>query len=102
LFDLGKSEFAHFFYLLRLIAFGFAAVLVVVTFFVINDFNKLKMVYSFLMQGFFWFYVFGILGLFLLMMNRLDFKKYHLFTYLCLAEIVPFLVLCKWIMVLAQ
>jgi hypothetical protein len=102
LFDLGKSEFAHFFYLLRLIAFGFAIVLVVVAFFVINDFNNLKMVYTYLMQGFFWLYVFGIVGLFLLMMNRLDFKKYHLFTYLCIAEIVPFLVLCKWIMVLAQ
>ena len=102
LFDLGKSEFAHFFYLLRLIAFGFAAVLVVVTFFVINDFNGLKTAYTFLMKGFFWLYVFGVMGLFLLMVNRLDFKKYHLFTYLCLAEIVPFLVLCKWIMVLAQ
>jgi hypothetical protein len=62
----------------------------------------LKIVYTYLMKGFFWLYAFGILGLFLLMMNRLDFKKYHLFTYLCLAEIVPFLVLCKWIMVLAQ
>jgi hypothetical protein len=102
LFDLGKSEFAHFFYLLRLIAFGFTAVLVVVAFYAINDFNNLKMVYTYAMQGFFWVYVFGILGLFVLMMNRLDFKKYHLFTYLCLAEIVPFLVLCKWIMVLAQ
>lgn len=102
LFDLGKSEFAHFFYLLRLIAFGFLAVLVVVTFYVINDFNGLKAAYTFLMKGFFWLYVLGVVGLFLLMTNRLDFKKYHLFTYLCLAEIVPFLVLCKWIMVLAQ
>ena len=101
-FDLGKSEFAHFFYLLRLIAFGFAVVLVVVTFYVINDFNGLKPAYTYLMKGFFWLYVFGVMALFLLMTNRLDFKKYHLFTYLCLAEIVPFLVLCKWIMVLAQ
>jgi hypothetical protein len=102
LFDLGKSEFAHFFYLLRLIAFGFAAVLVVVTFFVINDFNGLKSAYTFVMKSFFWVYVVGVMGLFLLMVNRLDFKKYHLFTYLCIAEIVPFLILCKWIMVLAQ
>ena len=102
LFDLGKSEFAHFFYLLRLIAFGFLAVMVVVTFYVINDFNGLKTAYTYLMEGLFWVYVLGVFGLFLLMTNRLDFKKYHLFTYLCLAEIVPFLVLCKWIMVLAQ
>lgn len=102
LFDLGKSEFAHFFYLLRLIAFGFLAVLVIVTFYVINDFNGLKTAFNYLMEGLFWLYVLGVFGLFLLMTNRLDFKKYHLFTYLCLAEIVPFLVLCKWIMVLAQ
>lgn len=102
LFDLGKSEFAHFFYLLRLIAFGFMVVMVVATFFVINDFNGLETAFRYLMKAFFWLYVVGVFGLFLLMMNRLNFKKYHLFTYLCLAEIVPFLVLCKWIMVLAQ
>jgi hypothetical protein len=102
LFDLGKSEFAHFFYLLRLITFGFALILVVSSFFVINDFHELQPIFIFLMQGFFWVYLFGVLGLFLIMMNKLDFKKYHLFTYLCIAEIVPFLVLTKWILVLAQ
>jgi len=102
LFDLGKSEFAHFFYLLRLITFGFAFVLVVTTFFTINEFFELKLVFSQLMKGVFWVYLLGVLGLFLIMMNRLNFKKYHLFTYLCIAEIVPFLVLTKWILVLVQ
>jgi hypothetical protein len=102
LFDLGKSEFAHFFYLLRLITFGFAFVLVITTFFTINDFFELKLVFTQLMKGVFWVYLLGVLGLFLIMMNKLNFKKYHLFTYLCIAEIVPFLVLTKWILVLAQ
>ena len=102
LFDLGKSEFAHFFYLLRLITFGFTLVLIATTFFVINDFYSLEIVFSNLMKAVFWVYLFGVMGLFLIMMNRLNFKKYHLFTYLCLAEIVPFLVLTKWILVLAQ
>lgn len=102
LFDLGKSEFAHFFYLLRLITFGFAFILVVTTFFTINEFFELKMVFTQLMKLVFWVYLLGVLGLFLIMMNRLDFKKYHLFTYLCIAEIVPFLVLTKWILVLVQ
>ena len=102
LFDLGKLEFAHFFYLLRLITFGFALILLVSSFFVINDFYILKSGFIYLMKGFFWVYLFGVLGLFLIMMSRLNFKKYHLFTYLCLAELVPFLVLTKWIMVLAQ
>jgi hypothetical protein len=102
LFDLGKSDFAHFFYLLRLITFGFAFILVVTTFFTINEFFELKLVFSQLMKGVFWVYLLGVLGLFLIMMNRLNFKKYHLFTYLCIAEIVPFLVLTKWILVLVQ
>ena len=54
------------------------------------------------LQVFFWLYLIGITGLFLIMMNRLSFKKYHLFTYLCIAELVPFLILAKWIMVLGQ
>ena len=102
LFDLGKAEFAHFFYLLRLIAFGFTFVLVVTTFFTLNNFFELKMVFTQLMKGVFWVYLLGVIGLFLIMMKRLNFKKYHLFTYLCLAEIVPFLVLSKWILVLIQ
>jgi hypothetical protein len=102
LFDLGKSEFAHFFYLLRLITFGFTLVVVATTFFVINDFFELELVFTQLMKVVFWVYLIGVLGLFLIMMNRLNFKKYHLFTYLCLAEVVPFLVLTKWILVLIQ
>ncbi|NDE61080.1 MAG: DUF4271 domain-containing protein [Cyclobacteriaceae bacterium] len=102
LFELGKAEFAHFFYLLRLISFGCAVLMAVSSFFVLNDFTALKSIFTLLVLGFFWVYMLGVLGLFLLMMNRLDVKKYHLFTYLCIAEIVPFLILSKWILVLGQ
>lgn len=102
LFDLGKVEFAHFFYLLRLISIGFALVIFVTTFLVINDFSHLSIVFPIGMRLFFWIYLLGILGLFLIMVSRLNFKKYHLFTYLCIAELVPFLVLSKWLMVLMQ
>lgn len=102
LFDLGKAEFSHFFYLLRLIVFGSSAVLVVGAYFVANNFSGLESAFSVLFMGFFWFYIVGVLGLFLIMMSRLSFKKYHLFTYLCIAELVPFLILAKWIMALGQ
>lgn len=102
LFDLGKAEFSHFFYLLRLIVFGSSAVLLVGAYFVSNNFSGLEPAFSVLFSGFFWFYIFGVLGLFLIMMSRLSFKKYHLFTYLCIAELVPFLILAKWIMGLGQ
>jgi hypothetical protein len=102
LFDLGKAEFSHFFYLLRLIVFGITAVILIGAYFVVNNFSALESVYGILLSGFFWFYILGVLGLFLIMMSRLSFKKYHLFTYLCIAELVPFLILAKWIMVLGQ
>ncbi|OOG69318.1 DUF4271 domain-containing protein [Algoriphagus sp. A40] len=102
LFDLGKAEFSHFFYLLRLIVFGSSVVLLVGAYFVVNNFSGLEPAFSVLFSGFFWFYIFGVLGLFLIMMSRLSFKKYHLFTYLCIAELVPFLILAKWIMGLGQ
>lgn len=102
LFDLGKAEFSHFFYLLRLIVFGSSVVLLVGAYFVSNNFSGISSALSILFSGFFWFYIIGMLGLFLIMMSRLRFKKYHLFTYLCIAELVPFLILAKWIMDLGQ
>ncbi|GAA0877710.1 hypothetical protein GCM10009119_06780 [Algoriphagus jejuensis] len=102
LFDLGKAEFSHFFYLLRLIVFGSSLVLIVGAYFVSNNFSGLESALSLLFLGFFWFYILGVLGLFLIMMSKLSFKKYHLFTYLCIAELVPFLILAKWIMALGQ
>jgi hypothetical protein len=102
LFDLGKAEFSHFFYLLRLIVFGTTVMILIGAYFMSNDYSALESVFGRLVQGFFWFYILGVAGLFLIMMSKLSFKKYHLFTYLCIAELVPFLILAKWIMVLGQ
>ncbi|MBN7814051.1 DUF4271 domain-containing protein [Algoriphagus pacificus] len=102
LFDLGKLEFAHFFYLLRLVVITIAGLVLVIAFFLVNDFSSAKSAIGVSLSVFFWVYIAGVLGLFLIMMNRLSFKKYHLFTYLCIAELVPFLIMAKWIMVLGQ
>lgn len=102
LFDLGKAEFSHFFYLLRLIVFGCSIVILVGAYFVVNNYSGLESSLSILLPGLFWGYILGVLGLFLIMMNRLSFKKYHLFTYLCIAELIPFLILSKWIMYIGQ
>ncbi|WP_192348031.1 DUF4271 domain-containing protein [Algoriphagus sp. Y33] len=95
LFDLGKLEFPHFFYLLRLVAITTIGLIVVSAFFLLNQFSAIKTALELSFTGFFWMYISGILGLFLIMVNKLGFKKYHLFTYLCIAELVPFLILAK-------
>jgi len=102
LFDLGKLEFAHFFYLLRLVVLAIAGLVLVIAFFLVNEFSSSREAIGHSLSVFFWFYIAGVLSLFLIMMNRLSFKKYHLFTYLCIAELVPFLIMAKWVMVLGQ
>ncbi|MDR7128928.1 hypothetical protein J2X69_001260 [Algoriphagus sp. 4150] len=98
LFDLGKLEFPHFFYLLRLVAITTIGLILVCAFFLLNEFSAIKTALELLFTGFFWMYILGLLGLFLIMVNRLGFKKYHLFTYLCIAELVPFLILAKLVL----
>lgn len=98
LFDLGKLEFPHFFYLLRLVVIATISLILICTFFLLNEFSMLKSALEISFMGFFWLYVIGIIGLFLIMVNRLGFKKYHLFTYLCIAELVPFLILAKLVL----
>lgn len=102
MFDLGKVEFPHFFYLLRLIIWGSMLFSAIAFMFLMNSFFQLENVLEIAFRGFFWMYLGGIGVLFIMMMNKLSFKKYHLFTYLCIAELVPFLILAKWIMVLGQ
>lgn len=102
LFALEKLEFSHYFYLLRITAIVLTFFLVISVYLIINNYSFLGSFLSFSFSVFFWIYLAGIAALFLIMMNRLSFKKYHLFAYLCIAELVPFLVLSKWIMDLGQ
>ncbi|MCE7056629.1 DUF4271 domain-containing protein [Algoriphagus sp. AGSA1] len=98
LFDLGKLEFAHFFYLLRLVVITTMGLIFISAFYLLNGFSLLKTALELSFAGFFWIYILGIVGLFVIMVNRLGFKKYHLFTYLCIAELVPFLILAKLVL----
>lgn len=102
LFDLRRLEFAHFFYLLRLVVLGITGFVLIIAFFLVNEFSSAKEAIGISLSVFFWVYIIGVFGLFIIMMNRLSFKKYHLFTYLCIAELVPFLIMAKWVMVLGQ
>jgi hypothetical protein len=97
LFSLEKLEFSHFFYLLRITAIVLTVFLLISVYLIINNYSFLSSFLSFSFSVFFWIYLAGIAALFLIMMNRSNFKKYHLFAYLCIAELVPFLVLSKWI-----
>lgn len=97
IFRIKRFEFTHFFYMLRI-----ASVIMVLIFSILivcltNNFFEKKAMMNFLLYGFFFIYIFGILMLFLMMTKKVSFKNYHLFSYLCTAELIPFLVLSKLI-----
>lgn len=98
IFELGKYEFSHFFYLLRIISILVLGIVLIIILIVLNNPEKLTTVINYGLICFFWIYILGIFMLMLIMMNRVAFKKYHLFAYICTAELVPFLIISKLIM----
>jgi hypothetical protein len=94
-FNLKKIVAPHFFYMLRIISITIFVMSFIVSIIVLNDFFELEITIKYLLYGFFWIYMVGVFMLFLIMSNRVSFKNYHLFVYICSAEIVPFLILSK-------
>lgn len=97
IFEINKIEFIHFFYMLRvasIILIGIYSCLVVCF---TNDLVAIPTLIHYSLLGFFVLYILGILMLFFIMAKRVSLKNYHLFSYLCTAELVPFLVLSKLI-----
>lgn len=94
-FELGKIVNAHFFYLFRIISISTFSMAFIVSFLLLNGLFELELTIKYMLYSFFWIYLIGVVMLFIIMSNRLPFKNYHLFVYICSAEIVPFLILTK-------
>jgi hypothetical protein len=95
IFGLQKFDFAHFFYLLRIVSISLFVILGIGIYFFLNDQSSLQNVIEYSLIGFFWAYLLGVGMMFLIMLNRVPFKNYHLFAYICTAELIPFLILSK-------
>ncbi|PRY89230.1 DUF4271 domain-containing protein [Mongoliibacter ruber] len=96
-FDLGKYEFSHFFYLLRLLSISLFLITLAITYFYLNDQAAIGEVVTVALWSFFWVYLIGVTYLFIILVNRVPFKNYHLFAYICTAELIPFLIISKMI-----
>ncbi|WP_076497734.1 DUF4271 domain-containing protein [Belliella pelovolcani] len=96
-YDLGKNEFSHFFYLLRIVSILLVVIVLLISIYALNSPENLTYIISLTFSGFFWAYLIGIFFLMLIMMNRVSFNNYHLFAYICTAELVPFLIISKFI-----
>jgi len=97
IYGIGRLEFIHFFYMLRIISFALLTVFLVLTVVLSNDLMSPRAMMPYLLSLFFILYIMGITMLFFLMTKKVSFKNYHLFSYLCTAELVPFLVIAKLI-----
>ncbi|HSJ69945.1 MAG TPA: DUF4271 domain-containing protein [Anditalea sp.] len=97
IYGIGRLEFIHFFYMLRIISFALLTVFLVLTIMLSNNLMAPREMMPYLLILFFVLYILGISMLFFLMTKKVSFKNYHLFSYLCTAELVPFLVIAKLI-----
>jgi len=96
-FGLGKIEFVHFFYVMRVVSVILIAIYFALIICFTNDVLPIAVLMNYLLVGFFTIYIFGLLLLFFIMSKNVSLKNYHLFSYLCTAELVPFLVISKLI-----
>ncbi|MEX2593510.1 MAG: DUF4271 domain-containing protein [Anditalea sp.] len=97
IFGINKFEFTHFFYMLRITSVILIAIFSILIISMTNDFLEVEAIINHLLLGLFFVYFFGTLMLFFMMTKKVSFKNYHLFSYLCTAELIPFLVLSKLI-----
>ena len=95
LFELNKIVVPHFFYLLRIISITIFVIAFVVTVILLNNFIDLGIAVQYSLYAFFWIYLIGVFLLYWIMSNRVPFKNYHLFVYICTTELVPLLAISK-------
>jgi len=97
IFGISKIEFIHFFYMLRVASIILIGMYIVLILCFSNEISSLMTMIGYLLKSFFGLYILGVVLLFFMMVTHVSLKNYHLFSYLCTAELVPFLVLSKLI-----
>jgi hypothetical protein len=98
IFSIPKFEIPHFLYMLRAMSLGLLFILVSLVLGVANESANLLPFTGLLLKGFFVFYLVAVTMLWILMTNKLTLKNYHLFSYICTAELIPFLMITKLLM----
>lgn len=98
IFSILKFEIPHFLYMLRAVSLGLLFILVLLVFGIANESGSLTDLTSLLIKGYFIYYLAATSMLWILMTNKLTLKNYHLFSYICTAELIPFLVITKLLM----
>lgn len=95
LFNLKKIAFPHFFYLLKVRGFALFITICMLLVVYANNWLSLYEHFSYMYYTFIIIYSLGLIGLTIWLYKKNGFNNYHLFSYLCTSELIPFLVICK-------
>jgi hypothetical protein len=94
LFNIGEFVPFHFFNFLRMHFFAFGAcTLLCLGYFIFKGQNP--EFYSYLLYGFAILSFFWVVLIYLKLLNRVPFRFFHLFSYLCVSEIIPMVIIFK-------
>ncbi|WP_186753865.1 DUF4271 domain-containing protein [Echinicola salinicaeni] len=94
-YQIERWDFRQFFYLMRGLVILMLLCFVVIIVFYIQGFTEMDLVLNYAVSLFFLVYLLGVFRLFYIMLKKVPFKSYHLFSYICSSELVPFLVIAK-------
>ncbi|MCC5937745.1 MAG: DUF4271 domain-containing protein [Lunatimonas sp.] len=95
IFGIAKFEIPHFLYILRVLSLSILLISCVMIIGIANEYQAIEDVVIFFLKAFIWFYILALFLLGVLMSKRLSFKNYHLFSYICTSELIPFLVISR-------
>jgi hypothetical protein len=97
IYGIGRLEFIHFYYMLRVISYSLLVLFTVLILGISNNLMEVGQMMVYLLGLFFILYIGGVSMLYFFMTKKVSFKNYHLFSYLCTAELIPFLIVTKLI-----
>lgn len=97
IFGVNRFEFPHFLFMLRILSiiliFTYLSLIVILA----NGILSVTFLIPFLWKIFFAIYFLGLCFFYFIITKKTSFKDYHLFSYLCTSELVPYLVISKLI-----
>lgn len=97
IFEVKRFELPHFLFMLRVLSIILALTYLSLIVVLANGILSVTFLISILWKMFFGIYFLGLCFFYFIITKRSSFKNYHLFSYLCTSELVPYLVISKLI-----
>ncbi|EON77335.1 membrane protein, putative [Lunatimonas lonarensis] len=95
IFGISRFEIPHFLFILRVLSISLVLILLVMLVVLANGYSSMGDLAVFFNKAFTGYYLLSLALLATLMRKRLSFKNYHLFSYICTSELIPFLVISR-------